>query len=450
MRVERDWFIRATGRSCRSPMPRRRSRSTTDAARSSRSAISAELEAEDALRSAGGRGGSAAELQASRLAAGRRRRRERRRLARDLHDGAQQRLVQATIELQLARRERRPAANTAPTNGSSHPRAAIDRSAGARPGHPSARAHDRGLAPRSPRSPTARRARSTRRARGALPRAASRQRPTSSWPRHSPTRKARRRAPRARERAESRRRAARSRCPTTVSAARRGRHPAAACDGLADRVAAVGGTLAVDSPPAAARCCGRGCRSARSHLSTASTRRCVAGSSRRPSLPKMLVTCFSTVPVSHQASAMPWFDLPGHQLEHLALARCQRLERIAVAAPADRAGRRPRGRGPSRPAATRRTASVKALDVGNAVLEQVAHPRRVVADQFERIGLVEVLGHEQHADAGQSGRRISIAARRPSSAPPGGICTSVMTTSGRCATARRTRSSASPVLATTS
>ena len=89
------------------------------------------------------------------------------------------------------------------------------------------------------------------------------------------------------------------------------------------------------------------------------------------------------------------------------------------------------------------------LDVRDAVLEQVADALRVVGQQLERVGLLDVLGEHEHAGLAALAR-IVAAARRPSSVCVGGIRMSTIATSGLWARTLRSRSSASPAWATTS
>ena len=106
VRVERDWFVRRDG----SMLPVAYASAPIELAGERGAIVSfrditAELRAEEALRERAAEQARLFELQASRArlveaAVG-----ERRRLARDLHDGAQQHLVRALIELELARRQ---------------------------------------------------------------------------------------------------------------------------------------------------------------------------------------------------------------------------------------------------------------------------------------------------------------------------------------------------------
>ena len=166
--------------------------------------------------------------------------RERRRLERDLHDGAQQRLLGAL--LRPAARARRRASRAATTDAARLARRAVRAHAGrarraARPrprhlpGDPRPRP---GSARRSRRSPTRRRCRSSSRAspERALPAGASRRPPTSSSPRRSRTRGRGATVPRGRRRAamadaaSSRRRRRRRSAATASCSARRPRRRA--------------------------------------------------------------------------------------------------------------------------------------------------------------------------------------------------------------------------------
>ena len=92
-------------------------------------------------------------------------------------------------------------------------------------------------------------------------------------------------------------------------------------------------------------------RYARRKVSTASTRRWSSAAGARPSLLKMLVTCFSTArSVTTSCSAIAALRAAlRHQLEHLALARGEVLERVVAPRRGPAAGPPPRGRAPSRP-----------------------------------------------------------------------------------------------------
>ena len=112
---------------------------------------------------------------------------------------------------------------------------------------------------------------------------------------------------------------------------------------------------------------------ARRKASTASTRRWSSGAGGRPSLPKMLVTCFST---ARSVTTMLLRDRVvraalGHQLEHLALARRELLERVVAARAAHELGHH---LGVERRAAVGHAPDGvdEALHVGHAVLQQVA------------------------------------------------------------------------------
>ena len=87
----------------------------------------------------------------------------------------------------------------------------------------------------------------------------------------------------------------------------------------------------------------------------------------------------------------------GHQFEHLALARGERLERVVAAAPAEHVGDDRRVE--HRPAGGDAPHGVgEQLEVGHAVLEQVADALGVVADQVDRVALLRVLAEHEHAD----------------------------------------------------
>jgi PAS domain S-box-containing protein len=106
VRVERDWFVRRDG----SMVPVAYASAPLEAhggcgAIVSFRDIGKELRAEQTLLAEAAQQARLAELEASRSRLVQAAEQERRRLARDLHDGAQQRLVQADLELQLIRRD---------------------------------------------------------------------------------------------------------------------------------------------------------------------------------------------------------------------------------------------------------------------------------------------------------------------------------------------------------
>ena len=121
----------------------------------------------------------------------------------------------------------------------------------------------------------------------------------------------------------------------------------------------------------------------------------------------------------------------GDQLEHLALAR---RERVA-------AGRRRRAlraagddlrveRGAAGGDAAQRAGEV--VGVGDAVLEQVAEPCGALGQQLHREADLDVLGEEHDRRSPGGGARISCAAWMPSSVWVGGMRMSTIATSGSC------------------
>ena len=178
---------------------------------------------------------------------------ERRRLERDLHDGAQQRLVALALNLRLARSKLDsdpPAATELLDETAAELGEATDRAARAGARDPPGRAHAiAACARRWRRSPGARRCRSSspsRRPSACRPR--SRPPPTSSSPRRSPTSRSYARATHAAVTRQSRA-TARSRSRSRDDGVG-GADPRAGSGlrGLADRVAALDGRLEVDSP----------------------------------------------------------------------------------------------------------------------------------------------------------------------------------------------------------
>ena len=159
----------------------------------------------------------------------------------------------------------------------------------------------------------------------------------------------------------------------------------------------------------AARRCRRGCRLSPTTRAGTRARRARGGDPRlsagRRSFAKMLVTCFST---ARSGDHEPLGDrlvraALGHQLEHLALARRQLLERIVAAAPADelRDDGRVERRAALGDAAHRRG---ELVHVGDAVLQQVADALGALAEQLHRVGRLDVLRQDEHARSRASAR----------------------------------------------
>ena len=114
----------------------------------------------------------------------------------------------------------------------------------------------------------------------------------------------------------------------------------------------------------------------------------------------MLVTCFSNGRRADvQALGDPAVGQPfDHQRQHVALAGGEAFER-AGAAPAAHHPRDHLGvqRRPARGHLAHRAEEV--VEVGDAILEQVADALRVVAEQLQRVALGQVLGEHEHAGA---------------------------------------------------
>ena len=124
----------------------------------------------------------------------------------------------------------------------------------------------------------------------------------------------------------------------------------------------------------------------------------------RSSFVKIEVTCFSTArSVTTSAAAMAALERPSAiRPEHLALTRRQRLQRVLAAAAAEQ---QRDDLGVERGAAAGDAAHGvgEGVHVGDAVLEQVAGALRRLRQQLERVGLLDVLGEHEHADAGVVG-----------------------------------------------
>ena len=186
---------------------------------------------------------------------------------------------------------------------------------------------------------------------------------------------------------------------------------------------------------------------------TARTRRWASARRSRPSCSKMFVTCFSTARsvttscVGDRAcSSGPPPSAPSTSRSRVGqLARADRRRR-----------RRPSscettsGSSAEPPSPTRRTASRKSSDVGDAVLEQVADALGAVGQQVERVALLDVLREHEHAGLRMLAADLFRGDAGPSSVLVGGMRMSTIATSGVCAATLRSRSSASPAWPTTS
>ena len=371
VRVDDDCFWRKDGTKFRvayssAPLPQRDGRGAVVVFRD----VTARLDAEEAARRGAVERARAQEIHDSRARIVEATDAERRRLTRDLHDGAQQRLVRVLFALRLAADELgeadaetrelldQAAAETESAivelrelaNGI-HPailtnrglRSAVEsltaRAAAASstldviPERFGRGARGGGLL-RDRRGPDER-LKHARGERGVRARPRARRRDLARrGPRRRPRRRRRRRGHRPARAGGPRRRA--------------GRH-------------ARGRTSPVGTGTGCASSRRSGCRvmSARSIVSTAITRRCWSGSSPRPSLLNMPVTCFSTAAgVTPSSSAMPWLDLPfGHQREHLRSRPVRSSIGVVAAAPRRPSAATTSGSSAEPPSATRRTDS---------------------------------------------------------------------------------------------
>jgi hypothetical protein len=87
----------------------------------------------------------------------------------------------------------------------------------------------------------------------------------------------------------------------------------------------------------------------------------------------------------------------GHQRQHLALARRQRVESIARSRPADE--RRDDGRVDDGPACRDPSDGVhKLVDIGHPILEEVADRAGAVAEESDGVSGVSRLGQHEDAD----------------------------------------------------
>ena len=139
----------------------------------------------------------------------------------------------------------------------------------------------------------------------------------------------------------------------------------------------------------------------------------------------------------------------GHRAEHVALARAQAVDGARRPAAAQHAAD---DLGVER-AAARRDAGDRVderVDVADALLEQVADALGAGRRSGPARSAPRSTARARARRSPGSRWRSSSAARSPSSVRSGGICTSTTATSGRCASALRSRSSASPACATTS
>ena len=156
----------------------------------------------------------------------------------------------------------------------------------------------------------------------------------------------------------------------------------------------------------------RRAQAARRYVSTARTRRCESGSSSRPSLRKICLTCASTVrSVTNESlrRSRDWKPF-GEQAEHLALAPGQLVERVVAAPAAERGAQTIVGSTTVSPSASRRSASTRMPGVEHALLEQVADALGMLLEQPQRVARLDVA-----ARAGARRRRdvrADLAARR--------------------------------------
>ena len=126
----------------------------------------------------------------------------------------------------------------------------------------------------------------------------------------------------------------------------------------------------------------------------------------------MLVTCFSTArSVTTSCSAIAWFERPSAiSVEHLAVALRERDEPVVAATATQHLDDdlRVERRAALADAAHRVR---EALDVPHPVLEQVAGPFGAVADEVERIALVQVLRQDHHPGFRQAAADLDCRAK---------------------------------------
>ena len=183
-----------------------------------------------------------------------------------------------------------------------------------------------------------------------------------------------------------------------------------------------GGLTATSAPETTAPGCpvdaraGRWCMPSaqRSQARTASTRRLSSAASGRSSLVKMLLVCLATAfSEKNRAAAIGGVRAAlGHQRQHVLLPRSEAIERLLPLVRHDRAITS--GSMTVPPATTRRTPSTNSRDVGDAVLEQVAHAAFTAGQELAGVELLDVLREHHHrvSRAGPRGWRWPLAGPR--------------------------------------
>ena len=164
-------------------------------------------------------------------------------------------------------------------------------------------------------------------------------------------------------------------------------------------------------------------------------RRCPAGRAWRRSLDTCFSALRSVIPIRSAIAGVR--AALGDQLEHLALARGERRRaarrrRSASSSRETTCGSSavpPRGDAPQR--------ADEVVEVGHAVLQQVAEPRGVLGEHARRDAVLDVRGEDDDRDRRDGARGSRARRRRPSSVCVGGIRMSTIATSGACSRRRR-------------
>ena len=148
---------------------------------------------------------------------------------------------------------------------------------------------------------------------------------------------------------------------------------------------------------------------ARRYASTARTRRWSSVLAGNPSFVKMLVLLDRAERHEQALRDRLVRTALGHQLENLALARRQLVERVVSALPPDQLAHdggvegRTAVRDPS-------DGRAELLEVGDAILQQIPDPLGARLEQRHRIAGLDVLREEEDADPGM---RVADLLRRP-------------------------------------
>ena len=149
------------------------------------------------------------------------------------------------------------------------------------------------------------------------------------------------------------------------------------------------------------------------------------------SFAKMLVTCFSTARGEMKSrSPIAWFVRPSAISSSTSRSRGE--SRSTGSSPRLRptSSATTSGSSAEPPSATRRDGGDELVDVGDAVLEQVAEPLGAVAEQLDRVACARRAARGRARPSPGASRGSRCAARMPSSVCVGGMRMSTIATSG--------------------